>query len=89
MNLIYLIFAPNSACCEVTSEKPKLVIVNDEEGTWTMEETSPRFKPMKIGEDHCPGNIVVRGGAIGVYDRDNVTHLSRMVGHVLTCFRDD
>lgn len=85
MKLVYLIFADNTAYCRVAEEAPKGVTVDLKAGTWEYAHEEFR-RPRRIGESRYLGRF--RRGVIGVYDLDNMTHVSAMVHAAVESQRD-
>jgi hypothetical protein len=83
---MYLVFAANGRCVEVVSRKPKGVKINRARKTWTYEHAHHR-QPEPIGQGCYLGHR--RGGVIGVYDRDNLRHISSMANDAIKSQRDE
>ena len=74
MRLAYLVFAQNSAYCNVLESPPPGVTVDLNNGTWRCETYSKIDRP--IGVKRYVGH---RAGIIGVYDLDNLDQVNSMV----------
>ena len=85
MRLVYLALADNTAYCKVVEEAPKGVTVNLEQGTWEYAHEEFR-RARRIGEHRYLGRF--RHGVIGVYDLDNMSHVSAMVHAAIESQRD-
>ncbi len=92
-DLVFLMYAPNICCVNVTNEKPRDVQVDVQAGTWTTLVTEPLGTPkprtFRIGGiRHFDQGCRSGGDVIGVYDRTTLDHLTSMVGAGIDATRD-
>ena len=86
MKLGYLVFTlPNNHSCEVVLEPPEGVTVNLEKNTWRYAHAVHK-QDEPIGHGCYLGHR--RNGLVGVYDLDNLKHLSSMVRDAVDAHTD-
>ncbi|MDP1689862.1 MAG: hypothetical protein Q8L52_01520 [bacterium] len=77
MKIVFLVFAPNTAYVQVIDWTPEGVKVFPDKGIWTYASPNGPPRTFRIGNSRDIGDL--RGGIIGVYDADKLSHLDSMV----------